>query len=169
MNWQKILVGLDNSNLSRQVFGQALELAKIYQGRLMLVHCISNELIAQPSLPISPEIGVYPEMINTVYENQQSGIQYQLQEAASMLEQYAEIARSQNITVEVDYRLGDPGECTCQIAERWGANLIAIGRRGRKGLAEALLGSVSNHVLHNAPCSVLVIQDTAQQGRYIHE
>jgi nucleotide-binding universal stress UspA family protein len=131
----------------------------------MLVHCISNEIIAQPSLPISPEIGVYPEMINTAYENQQSGIEYQLQEAESMLERYAKLARSQNITAEFDCKLGDPGECTCKIAEQWGANLIVMGRRGRKGLAEALLGSVSNHVLHNAPCSVLVIQDTAQQAR----
>ncbi len=39
-----------------------------------------------------------------------------------------------------------------------GADLIVLGRRGRTGLAEALLGSVSNYVLHHAPCSVLVVQ-----------
>jgi nucleotide-binding universal stress UspA family protein len=165
MSWQKILVGLDNSYLSQQVFAQALELAKIYRSRLLLIHCISNELIAQPSLPISPEIGVYPEMINTAYENQQSGLEYQLQEAELMLKQYSQLAQSQNITAEFECKLGDPGECTCQIAEQWGANLIVIGRRGRKGLAEALLGSVSNHVLHNARCSVLVIQDGTQKAK----
>ncbi|WP_442949349.1 universal stress protein [Nostoc sp.] len=40
----------------------------------------------------------------------------------------------------------------------WGADLIVLGRRGLKGFAELLAGSVSNHVVHHSPCSVLVVQ-----------
>ncbi|RMG10302.1 MAG: universal stress protein, partial [Cyanobacteria bacterium J055] len=36
--------------------------------------------------------------------------------------------------------------------------LIIVGRRGRQGIEEAVLGSVSNYVVHHAPCSVLAIQ-----------
>lgn len=40
-----------------------------------------------------------------------------------------------------------------------------MGRRGHKGLSEILLGSVSNYVVHHAPCSVLVLQGlTAPTG-----
>ncbi len=39
-----------------------------------------------------------------------------------------------------------------------GADLIVVGRRGRSGLSELILGSASNYVLHHAPCSVLTLQ-----------
>lgn len=37
----------------------------------------------------------------------------------------------------------------------------AIDRHGRSGLSELLLGSVSNYVVHHAPCSVLTIHPLA--------
>lgn len=46
----------------------------------------------------------------------------------------------------------------CELARNWNADLIILGRRGRTGLSELLLGSVSNYVLHHAPCSVLTVQ-----------
>ncbi|NEO65320.1 MAG: universal stress protein, partial [Moorea sp. SIO4G2] len=39
--------------------------------------------------------------------------------------------------------------------------LIVLGRRGLGGLKEMVLGSVSNYVVHHAPCSVLVVQGVA--------
>jgi len=41
--------------------------------------------------------------------------------------------------------------------------VIMIGRHGRTGLAEFFLGSVSNYVMHHAPCSVLTIQGPIHQ------
>jgi nucleotide-binding universal stress UspA family protein len=42
-------------------------------------------------------------------------------------------------------------------AERWRADLIVVGSHGY-GFWGRLLGSVSNYVVHNAPCSVLVVR-----------
>ncbi|MHC5743836.1 MAG: universal stress protein [Nostoc sp.] len=60
---------------------------------------------------------------------------------------------------ESSYQTGDPGTNICDLARSWGAGfLIVLGRRGLKGTAQTLAGSVSNHVVHHAPCSVLVVQ-----------
>lgn len=43
-------------------------------------------------------------------------------------------------------------------AEKWGADLIVVGSHGYGFFERMLIGSVSNAILHHAPCSVLVIK-----------
>ena len=51
---------------------------------------------------------------------------------------------------------GDPGEAVCAFASEIGARAIVIGTRGRGGFKRALLGSVSDYVVRNASCPVVV-------------
>lgn len=57
---------------------------------------------------------------------------------------------------EVRILQGDPGRSICQLATELSASGIIVGSRGRGGLKRALLGSVSDYVVRNAPCSVVV-------------
>lgn len=41
-----------------------------------------------------------------------------------------------------------------------GADLLVVGSRGHSGFVEALLGSVSQHCVHYAPCPVVIIRDS---------
>jgi nucleotide-binding universal stress UspA family protein len=59
-------------------------------------------------------------------------------------------------TVVID---GDPGPALCRLAGETGASAVIIGSRGRGGLKRALLGSVSDYVVRNAPCSVIVSRE----------
>lgn len=52
---------------------------------------------------------------------------------------------------------GHAGQVICGLAADLDATSIVIGSRGRGGLKRAVLGSVSDHVVRNAPCPVLVI------------
>ncbi len=51
---------------------------------------------------------------------------------------------------------GAPGPALCALAAELPARVLVMGSRGRGGLKRALLGSVSDHVIRNAPCPVLV-------------
>jgi nucleotide-binding universal stress UspA family protein len=57
---------------------------------------------------------------------------------------------------EVVVREGDAGQELCALAEELGASAIVMGSRGRGGIRRALLGSVSDHVVRNAPCAVVI-------------
>jgi nucleotide-binding universal stress UspA family protein len=51
---------------------------------------------------------------------------------------------------------GEPGPALCKLAEDVGAAAIVVGSRGRGGIKRAFLGSVSDHVVRNASCPVVV-------------
>jgi nucleotide-binding universal stress UspA family protein len=51
---------------------------------------------------------------------------------------------------------GAVGPAICDLAVGLAAGAVVIGSRGRGGLKRAVLGSVSDHVVRNAPCPVVV-------------
>jgi nucleotide-binding universal stress UspA family protein len=47
-----------------------------------------------------------------------------------------------------------------------GADLLVVGSRGHGGFTEALLGSVSQHCVHHAPCPVVIVRgEPVRAGR----
>lgn len=154
--FHKILVALDQSDLSHQVFEAALTLAKQLDGHLMLVHVLSP-VETNFTSPIFSMPGTYPLLREDVDFYLQ---QWRTKETEGLefLRLKTEIATTAGIPTEFTQMLGDPGHAICTIAKTWDANLILIGRRGYTGIGELFMGSISNYVLHHAPCSVLAIQ-----------
>jgi nucleotide-binding universal stress UspA family protein len=58
---------------------------------------------------------------------------------------------------------GGPGPAVCDFAEQVSATVIIAGTHGRGGFKRALLGSVSDYIVRNAPCSVLVTNPQAAE------
>jgi len=52
---------------------------------------------------------------------------------------------------------GRPAAQIVDVAKAVGADMIVIGRRGLNPVGELFLGSVSQQVLHAAPCPVLIV------------
>jgi nucleotide-binding universal stress UspA family protein len=56
---------------------------------------------------------------------------------------------------------GRPGPTLCSFAEEVSANALIMGTRGRGRVKRALLGSVCDYVVRNAPCPVVVAGEAA--------
>lgn len=155
---KKILVALDRSQMGQQVFEQALALAKLTQANLLLLHVLSPEEEGSPYLPILYNMDYYPRLSvqnSELYQRQWNSLK---NESLRMLQSFSAQANTVGINTEFAQPLGDPGHIICKLAVNWGADLIIMGRHGRSGLSEMLLGSVSSYVVHHAPCSVHIVQ-----------
>jgi nucleotide-binding universal stress UspA family protein len=153
VRYKKILVAIDRSAQSDSVFEQALELAIKEEASLMLFHCLPSELQGS---------GLYADMYGRELINYSREMQKQLrkekEDACEWIAGYYQVATARGVATEWDVKVGDAGSVLLQLAVVWNADLIVLGRRGHRGLAEVFLGSISNYVVHHAPCSVLVVQ-----------
>jgi nucleotide-binding universal stress UspA family protein len=61
-----------------------------------------------------------------------------------------------DFTIEVE--MANPSSFIVEAAKRWGAEMIIVGSHGRGFFGRMALGSVSDSVVHFAPCSVLVVR-----------
>jgi nucleotide-binding universal stress UspA family protein len=135
-----ILVGVDGSPGGQT----ALEFA----AREAAAHGATLRLLSAWEVPASVLSGggVPPEL----YENFEG-------EARKLLD--AAIARvtelEPSVSVEVRVAEGHPGNALVDATAE--ADLVVIGRRGRGGLAEFLLGSISHQVADHAKCPVVIV------------
>lgn len=72
----------------------------------------------------------------------------------------AAMQRLKNLGLEADGQVieGRPDEAIASAAEASGADLIVVGSHGRSGLAKILLGSVTERLIGQAGCPVLVVK-----------
>jgi nucleotide-binding universal stress UspA family protein len=54
-------------------------------------------------------------------------------------------------------RSGRPASVIAELAERLGATLVVVGRRGQNGVAALVLGSVSHELVHQSRVPVTVV------------
>ncbi len=69
---------------------------------------------------------------------------------------------ARKITISTDILFGSPDSRIVETAEEWRADLIVVGSHGYSRWERLLLGSVSDSVVHHAPCSVLVVRTAAE-------
>jgi nucleotide-binding universal stress UspA family protein len=62
------------------------------------------------------------------------------------------------VAVELEVHVGRPDQVIVERAAERGADLIVMGSQGRGGLERLLLGSVSERVIGQAACPVMVVK-----------
>lgn len=156
--FHRILVAMDTSTIGKSVFDEALALAKATGTNLMLLHVLSHEEKGSPSMSAFSSLEYYPGMSGKTLEICREQWETFEKHGLELLRSRTQEATAAGVATEYTQNPGSPGRTICDLARNWGADLIVMGRRGHSGLSELILGSVSNYVLHHAPCSVLTVQ-----------
>jgi nucleotide-binding universal stress UspA family protein len=141
--YSKILVGTDGSPTASEAVRQAVELARLHDAELVIIHG-AKTTSAAPDLGFAgPSLDV--EAIRT---------------SGQEILEAAERAVGGGIRLRTAMRESDPADAILDEAEESGADLIVVGNRGMRGAKRFLLGSVPNRIAHHAPCSVLIVHTT---------
>ncbi|NBD18941.1 MAG: universal stress protein [Cyanobacteria bacterium] len=160
-NYDKILVAVEpraetHAEPKRsEVLAQAIAIAKKDNSHLFIFHSINHFPTREDALVGINVAGLYAGETLTLSDRI---VEETTAELNTWLRSLQEYASREGVQADYEYGVGEPGKLICELAERYAVDLIVIGRRGRRGMSEILLGSVSNYVVHHAPCHVLVVQ-----------
>lgn len=162
---KKVLVAVDESVASRRAFESATELAKALRAKLVIVRALD---VFDPASPQHPTIAVdnySMQLDQMVQENYQRQWTEFVEHSEALIKQRQQEA--ENLGIETTYMMpyGRPGPAICRMAKEAEADLIVVGSRGRDGLTEMILGSVTNYIMHHAPCSVTVVHSHSSNDK----
>lgn len=140
MSEKKVLVAVDGSEYSAKIIDKAIEYCKLVEAKALLVYCHRkfSTIIGQPAK--DREVPLIKK------------------ESIQLIEPYIARFNSENVPVEERLMEEPAGAAITDIAKIEKCDLIIMGSRGLTNLAGLFVGSVTNRVLHMAPCSVLVVK-----------
>lgn len=134
---KKILVATDASEYSRKALQKAMELARIFQSEIELLSVVNIE-----------EVKSYGQGINP-----QEQIEYLGEQA---IKATLEGIDSSDVTITKKTMQGKPANMILQEIEDQKIDIVVMGSHGYGAVTGAILGSVSQRVLHGAKCSVFI-------------
>jgi nucleotide-binding universal stress UspA family protein len=141
MTWKKICCAIDFSKRSRVAMVEAAELARRLDAELTLVY------IHQPTPRSSNrELRSAAELLELAAE--------ELHRTLALWKADAELVSGRPVRIAVFS--GHPAAEIVRFARAHGTDAIVLGTSDRSGLARAVLGSIAEHVVREAPCAVVV-------------
>ena len=145
---RRVLVGYDGSP-------DALEairfLGTLPLGRETVVRLLG--VVTPPMIPLGPEMASvpWPATMDVYIDQQKASLDDVLKRAEASL-------GTQMGRVERSIVVGQPAAEIVAAAEERRTDLLVVGARGLGLLGRLVLGSVSDRVVHHAPCPVLVVK-----------
>jgi len=137
-----IVVGVDGSDESVEACAWALGEAHLRKVALRVVHAwqylpvIAEPLAALPPMPVEELVASAHKVAEHTVERAADG---------------------EPVGVEVEDRIVEGPAAAAVLDAAQDAGLLVVGSRGRGGFKGLLLGSVSQQVVHHAPCPVVVL------------
>ena len=147
--YSKILLPVDGSNEARLAFEKAIEVAKRNRAQVLIAHIIDTRVLQTP----------------TGFEgNFNEEIQRQTENLFQEYRQYAQEHDFNDIDFVLEY--GSPKVYISKnIPKDYQIDLIMMGATGLNAVERLFIGSVSEYVIRNASCDVLVVRTDLENQR----
>lgn len=160
--YQKILIAIEDPSVDHCPYRQGIALAEKLGASVMLLHVLFPGEGNAP-MPPGDDLFFVPAFMpdEALLLRYQTAWQEYIDGNLERLRILGELAMERNIPTEWSQNSGSPGKVICQLARTWGADLVVVGHRHQSAISEMFMGSVSNYVMHHAPCAVLVAQAEA--------
>jgi len=144
VTFRRILVSIDSDPIAAHAAEIGADMARLAGAELAFIHVI------EPALVNAADTGIQPDVF----------VASARETARRMIEDFRKRLPLQ--TAALDFvQIGNAATEIVNAARDWPADLIVIGSHGRGGLKRALLGSVAEAVMRQAPCPVLVVRSKA--------
>lgn len=147
MSGFRLLVCLDTSKAALQAARLATRLAAEHGGRIRAVSVVEDGDTAR-------RIDSHGRHERPASERLQQGVR-------AVLDRVTAMGDDQGVAVEPAILEGDPLRAILTEAERWGPDLIVIGRTGRSGPGSPMIGSLAMHLVEFTEWPVVVVPATA--------
>ncbi len=140
LRYRHVLIAYDGSPDAELALEHAVGLAQVFRARLALVAVVP---------PPPPFAWQAPGGAVQTHAAQQADLDRRLRAAADRV--------PDDLPLTTRLLDGDPAREILRAAREGSHDLIVLGSRGRGRVTAALLGSVSNRVMHDSPVPVMVV------------
>lgn len=144
---KKILVAIDESEVSEQVLQEAQNMAEKFNSDVLVMTVIPR-IVQAFHYRFGSDFG-RPHLESEISETMAEKM---LEHAGEVFKEFA--GKFDTLTVS-----GDPAEEILKVADREQPDLLIMGNRGLSGFTRVMLGSVSTKVLHHANCTVMIVKN----------
>lgn len=164
---RQVLVPLDGSEFSRQIFEVIADYLQPEDVALVLIQVISPQLLTadNPAYSSALEETVWTGVFSARTQRMEQQLALSAQERETYrvaiheeLEQIARQLRQQGFDVTTEVQFGDAAERIIEFVQEREIDLVAMTTHGRTGLGRLLLGSVASEVLHQLQVPILLLR-----------
>lgn len=141
--FRKVLIPVDASKYSMQAAEYGIRLAKALEATVVCLYVVD----ADNAKLLSEFMKKTPQEVEGSFRR----------EGESALAYLDDLSRQQGVDFRGEIDQGTPHRVIVELARREGVDLIIIGRVGHRGPRRILIGPVTERVIENAPCPVLVV------------
>jgi nucleotide-binding universal stress UspA family protein len=145
---RKILVPTDFTEDSERALREAIGIAAVSRGKVYLLHVDERLPIAVGDAVIDPEVIATVEKNDEVIARQK------------MLEEIRKVAMQTDVEIEIDERHGVTFEQILVYMRDKLIDLVVIEPHAKKGVLKSLLGGVTDRLVKEATCTMLVLPAT---------
>jgi nucleotide-binding universal stress UspA family protein len=138
LGWKRILVGTDGSRFSKVATDKAIDFAQAYGGELRVISIV--------------------DVPSELYAEAPQAVEDMIRKAREYTAAVRKQAEGAGVPVETFIGEAETWEAIVKLAKEQAVDMIVMGSHGRTGLRRLLMGSVTEKVIGNAPCPVLVVK-----------